>query len=109
MLLGELEAAFLTASAVRDAVAGELAEPSPDVDLVVARAALCKEVVTSAARTVVDRAVSIAGGKSFFRRTPLERLARDMQAARFHPPAAPVSYQIGARGAKVQELAKAVA
>ena len=97
VLLGELEAAFLTASAVRDTVAGELAEPGPDVDLVVARAALCKEVVTTAARTVVDRAISIAGGKSFFRRSPLERLARDVQAARFHPPAAPVSYQIGAR------------
>ena len=108
VLLGEMEAAFLTASAVRDAVAGELAEPSPDVDLVVGRAALCKEVVTTAARTVVDRAVSIAGGKSFFRRTPLERLARDMQAARFHPPAAPVSYQIGARAAKAQEFAEAV-
>ncbi len=109
VLLGELEAAFLTASAVRDTVAGELAEPGLDVDFVVARAALCKEVVTTAARTVVDRAISIAGGKSFFRRSPLERLARDVQAARFHPPAAPVSYQIGARGAKVQELVKAVA
>ena len=74
-----------------------------------ARAALCTEVVPTAARTVVARAVSIAGGKSFFRRSPLERLARDVQAARFHPPAAPVSYQIGARGAKAQELVERVA
>lgn len=100
VMLGELEAAFLTASAVRDAVARELAEPHPDADYVVARAALAKEVVTSAARTVVDRAVAVAGGRSFFRGTTLERLARDVQASRFHPPAAPVSYQIAARGVK---------
>jgi alkylation response protein AidB-like acyl-CoA dehydrogenase len=109
VMLGEMEAAFLTACAVRDTVAGELAAPSPDVDYVVARAALCKEVVTGAARTVVDRAVAIAGGKSFFRGAPLERLARDVQAARFHPPAAPVSYQIGARAVKLSESAAAVA
>ena len=109
MLLGEMEAAFLTASAVRDTVAGELAQPSRDADWVVARAALCKEVVTTAARTVVERAISVAGGKSFFRGNTLERLARDVQAARFHPPAAPVSYQIGARSAKVLEAAEEAA
>lgn len=103
VMLGELEAAFLTATAVRDAVAAELAAPNPDADFVVARAALAKEVVTSAARTVVDRAVALAGGRSFFRGQTLERLARDVQASRFHPPAAPVSFQIGARGAKLRE------
>ena len=98
VLVGEMEAAFLTATSVRDAVAERLASPQPDADLVITQAALCKEVVTSAARTVVERAISIAGGKSFFRRSPLERLSRDMQAARFHPPAAPVSYQIAGAG-----------
>ena len=60
VLVGEMEAAFLTATSVRDAVAERLATPHPDADTVITQAALCKEVVTSAAQTVVDRALEIA-------------------------------------------------
>ena len=100
VLVGEMEAAFLTGTSVRDAVAERLAVPQPDADVVITQAALCKEVVTGAAQTVVDRALAITGGRAFFRRSVLERLNRDMHAARFHPPSAPVSYQIAGAGTR---------
>ncbi len=108
VLLGEMEAAFLTATSVRDAVAERLATPQPDADTVVAQAALCKEVVTSAVQTVMARALAITGGRAFFRRSALERLNRDMLAARFHPPSAPVSFQIAGAGTR-RAAAKAAA
>jgi alkylation response protein AidB-like acyl-CoA dehydrogenase len=61
---------------------------------VVKDAILMKEIVTERAIAVVERAVQIAGGRAFYRKSPLERLARDVQASRFHPPAAPISYQM---------------
>jgi alkylation response protein AidB-like acyl-CoA dehydrogenase len=39
----------------------------------------------TAAMTVVDAACEVAGGSSFRRGTELERLSRDVRAARFHP------------------------
>ena len=107
VLVGEMEAAFLTGTSVRDAVAERLAVPQPDADSVITQAALCKEIVTGAAQTVVDRALAITGGRAFFRRSALERLNRDMHAARFHPPSAPVSFQIA--GAGVRRAAAAAA
>jgi len=38
----------------------------------------------SAIRTV-EKALEVAGGRSFYRSLKLERLFRDVQAARFHP------------------------
>jgi alkylation response protein AidB-like acyl-CoA dehydrogenase len=65
------------------------------------RAILCKEIVTARAIEVVDKAVEIAGGRAYFRKAPLERLARDVRAGRFHPPASPVSFQMA--GERVRE------
>lgn len=94
VLLGELEAEFFTALAVRDQAIARL-DPYPEnPQEALALAILGKEVVTSHAGAVVEKAVQIAGGRSYFKRSPLERLARDMRAARFHPPAAPVSFQM---------------
>src|SRR5262245_44214639 len=39
----------------------------------------------TAAMTVVDAACEVVGGSSFHRGTELERLSRDVRAARFHP------------------------
>jgi alkylation response protein AidB-like acyl-CoA dehydrogenase len=44
-----------------------------------------KTIVVNAIQTVVAKAVEIAGGAAYFRRHPLERLWRDVQAAQFHP------------------------
>jgi alkylation response protein AidB-like acyl-CoA dehydrogenase len=93
-MIGEMEAQYLTATSVRDAVLAKLASPGGEPGAVVKDASLCKEVVTTAARATVDKAVALSGGSGFFKRSPIERIARDVQAARFHPPAAPVSYQI---------------
>ena len=49
---------------------------------------------TNASETVVDRAVDLVGGRAFLRKSILERLVRDMRAARHHPPAAPVAQQM---------------
>lgn len=102
-LIGEMEADLLIARAVRDRVAGELAEFPSDMQAALTKAILCKETVTSAAIRVVDKAVEIAGGRAYFRKSPLERLSRDVRAARFHPPSAPVSFQIA--GERTREFA----
>jgi acyl-CoA dehydrogenase len=101
-IIGEMEAEFLTATAVRDQVAERLDADRSDPQAALAMAILCKEVVTSRAAAVVDRALDLAGGRAYFRRSPLERLARDMQAARFHPPAAPTSFQMVGERARLQ-------
>ena len=38
-----------------------------------------------AAIRTVEKAMEVVGGRSFYRSFPLERLFRDVQAARFHP------------------------
>jgi alkylation response protein AidB-like acyl-CoA dehydrogenase len=79
---------------VRDQVTGELNTAAPDAIVGLARVILMKEVVVENAIRTVEKAVELAGGRSYFRKSPLERLARDVRAARFHPPSAPISYQM---------------
>jgi alkylation response protein AidB-like acyl-CoA dehydrogenase len=94
LLIGQMEAAYATAQAVRDQIVGQLDVDRRDSQAALAQALLCKEVVIAHAATVVDRAVELAGGRAYFRKSPLERLARDVAASRFHPPAAPTSFQM---------------
>lgn len=49
-----------------------------------------KLVVLRAARDIVDRAMSIAGGGSYMSAHPLARLWRDVRAGSFHQPFSPV-------------------
>ncbi len=49
-----------------------------------------KLVVLRAAREIVDRAMSIAGGGSYMNAHPLARLWRDVRAGSFHQPFSPV-------------------
>jgi alkylation response protein AidB-like acyl-CoA dehydrogenase len=44
-----------------------------------------QQFCTSAAVRVVDRAMELMGGGAYFRRTPLERMYRDVRAGKFHP------------------------
>jgi alkylation response protein AidB-like acyl-CoA dehydrogenase len=94
MMIGQLEADLLVARATRDQVVSGLDRDRADVQAAVRESILCKQIVTERAMSVVAKAVELAGGRAFYRRSALERLARDVQAARFHPPAAPVSLQI---------------
>jgi alkylation response protein AidB-like acyl-CoA dehydrogenase len=92
-LLGDLEVAHLTASATLEHCVDKIqamADPIEAMKLAITM----KEVCTNAAVDVVDRAVNIVGGKAFHRRSILERLARDVRAARHHPPSAPVAQQM---------------
>lgn len=45
----------------------------------------CRAILGRGARATVDKAMDIAGGGSFLRRNPLERLFRDVQGVRYHP------------------------
>jgi alkylation response protein AidB-like acyl-CoA dehydrogenase len=107
VLVGEMEAAFLTACSVRDEVADELDVPPSDPQLAMAKAMLAKEVVVRQSVAVVEKAVELAGGRSYFRKSPLERLARDVRAGQFHPPSAPTVFQIS--GSRFREARTAVA
>ena len=98
----------MAAEATRDAVGGRLDRDREDFVAAVKDAILMKEVVTEKAIAVVERAVQIAGGRAFYRKSPLERLARDVQAARFHPPAAPTSYQMAGERYREAALAEAM-
>ena len=105
MLIGQMEAEFLTARSVRDQAVGELDTPPTDPQAGLQLSILCKETVTSHAIAAVEKAVEIAGGRSYFRKSPLERLARDVRAARFHPPSSPISFQMA--GERARERAAA--
>jgi alkylation response protein AidB-like acyl-CoA dehydrogenase len=98
LMVGQLEAAHFRGSAVLGA--GVRAIGGADViDGLVAAIAM-KEEATRAAVEVVDRAVDLTGGRAYFRTSVLERLVRDVRAAQFHPPSAPVSHQMIGRHAR---------
>ena len=45
----------------------------------------CRAVLGRGARSTVDKAMDLAGGGSFLRKSALERLFRDVQGVRYHP------------------------
>ena len=99
-MIGEMEIAFVTAASARDNLTPQLVEATETADIVRLGLTL-KQITVDNAIATVERAVAIAGGGAYFRKSPIERLARDVQAGRFHPPAAPVSQQI--IGSRVRE------
>jgi alkylation response protein AidB-like acyl-CoA dehydrogenase len=92
-LVGRMEAAHFRATSVLEAGARKVAQHDDLVAGMVA-AILTKEETTTAAAEVLNHAVTLVGGRSYFRSSVMERLVRDMHAARFHPPSAPVSHQM---------------
>jgi acyl-CoA dehydrogenase len=83
-LVGELENQVVTAQIVHaDMVAfAAKAKPGPEsTSAMLSRRA----IVAKAILGTVDRAMETAGGAAFFRETGIERLFRDVQAARYHP------------------------
>lgn len=83
-LVGEMENAHARADmAMREMI--EIAatgKPGPETT---SRAMICRTLVAQAAITTVEKAMEVAGGASFYRKTGLERAFRDVQGARFHP------------------------
>ena len=90
---GELEIAHLSAASAFECGIVRIANISDPVEAM-AMAIAMKEASTTASAQVVDLASQIAGGRSFHRRSILERLVRDVRAARHHPPSAPVAQQM---------------
>ncbi|MET0532809.1 MAG: acyl-CoA dehydrogenase family protein [Steroidobacter sp.] len=94
VMIGEMTVELLIARSVRDQLVGELNDFPQDPGGAMVKAIAVKEIVIARSMTAVSKAVEIAGGRSYFRKSPLERLFRDAQAGRFHPPSAPTSLQI---------------
>jgi alkylation response protein AidB-like acyl-CoA dehydrogenase len=92
-LVGDLEVARLTATATLEYSVSQIRDMTDPVEAL-KLAITMKEVCITAAAAVVDRAVAVVGARSFHRKSILERLARDVRAARHHPPSAPVAQQM---------------
>jgi alkylation response protein AidB-like acyl-CoA dehydrogenase len=84
--VGEMENALTVARmALRELIENAAGyDFAPEVERA-SRALVAKTLATNAVLTVASKAVEIVGGGAYFRRSPLERLWRDVQAAQFHP------------------------
>ena len=96
-LIGQLETVHFSAVAALE-LGTQRVTGAPDAVAAMVAAITAKDAATTAAVEVVDLAVQITGGKAYFKKSPLERLVRDVGAARHHPPSAPVSSQMIGRG-----------
>jgi len=82
--IGMLDTALMAAQAAHDQMValGESAAPGPDAS---AKVMTLKRAMTESLLSVADRAMDAAGGSAFYRDNAVERLFRDLQAARYHP------------------------
>jgi acyl-CoA dehydrogenase len=82
--VGEMETELAMARlALRDLVdAGARAPAGPETTN---RVAISRSLAGRAAIRTVEKAMELAGGAGFYRSVGMERLYRDIQAARFHP------------------------
>jgi acyl-CoA dehydrogenase len=83
-LIGEMENQLVTAQiAHQSAVAmATTATPGPQATSAMLSR---RTIIGGAVLRTLDKALEVAGGGSYFRAARLERLFRDIQAARFHP------------------------
>ena len=83
-LAGEMENALMLAR-LANAQAITIAEdwePGPEAT---SAAMQCRQLTGRHAIATVEKALELSGGSAFYRKNALERLFRDIQAARFHP------------------------
>jgi len=80
--LGDVVVAVATARALLDETLTRRASSIPTE----AALAMMKSVATNQCIAAVDGCVDLVGGAALYRRLPLERLYRDVRAARMHPP-----------------------
>ena len=83
-LVGEMDNALLSARLAhrRMVEIAETGTPGPETT---SEAMACRTLVGQAAIDTVSKAMEVAGGMAFYRKTGLERAFRDVQAGRFHP------------------------
>lgn len=84
LLAGELENELLAARLAQQRMVqlAEHAEPGPETT---SGAMAARTLAGNHAISAVAKALELAGGSAFYRRNPIERAFRDIQAARFHP------------------------
>jgi alkylation response protein AidB-like acyl-CoA dehydrogenase len=81
--VGAMDTTLATARmAVADMVTAAAGQPGPETTN---RTFIGRQIAGTAAIRTVEQAMELAGGRAFFRAAGLERLFRDVQAARYHP------------------------
>jgi alkylation response protein AidB-like acyl-CoA dehydrogenase len=85
-LAAEMEIALTAAQAVVRQAAMDLRAGAADSPRQLAEVLTAKEIATANAISVVDNAMMIVGGLGYLKRSPLERLYRDVRAGKVHPP-----------------------
>jgi acyl-CoA dehydrogenase len=84
IVAGEMETELATAQVAHASMVDIVVREKPGA--AATHAALCRRtIVANAVVRTVEKAMELAGGASFYRATGLERLFRDVQAARYHP------------------------
>lgn len=84
--LGEMENALVTAQMARRELMAAASGYDFAPELERANAALIrKTIVAEAAERTVKKAFEATGGSAFFKKHPMEKLLRDVQAVHFHP------------------------
>jgi len=96
LLIGQMETELTAAKlALADMVAcAEGSEPGPETTN---RIMMGRTLVARASIATVEKAMAAAGGAGFYRVTGLERIWRDVQAARYHPLQEPAQARLAAR------------
>jgi acyl-CoA dehydrogenase len=84
LLVGEMENELLAARLAhrRMVEIAETGQPTPETT---SEVMACRTLVARHAIGAVTKALEVAGGGAFYRKSGLERAFRDVQAARFHP------------------------
>jgi alkylation response protein AidB-like acyl-CoA dehydrogenase len=86
MLVGELENRLIAAQLAVDSMVALNAEYAfPITDQAASAQFARKTIAAQACLETVEKAMEVVGGASFYRATGIERLLRDVHAARFHP------------------------
>ena len=84
LLVGRMEAALAAASAAHDRMVA-VAEGAKPGEETTATIMTLKQTVTDNLLAMAQYALDAAGGSAFYRKYRIERLFRDLQAARYHP------------------------
>jgi alkylation response protein AidB-like acyl-CoA dehydrogenase len=82
----EMEIALTAARSVVRQTAVELGSAPTATARQLAKVLVAKHIATDNAVRVVDMAMSVLGGLGYLKRTPIERLYRDVRAGKVHPP-----------------------